>query len=89
MSYFFNCLKTISRISYNNKKHRHLKTRTDIFLEIIEKQGFEKITIHKQKEIAIPADVLVNYLSKDEIINFQNGGTGIYSITVSATKLIN
>jgi len=59
----------------------------DEYLEIIKKQGFEEITIHKQKEIAIPADVLVNYLSKDEIANFQNGGTGIYSITVSAIKI--
>ena len=58
------------------------------YLEIIEKAGFTEITIHKQKEIAIPEDVLINYLSTDEIVNFQNGGTGIYSITVSATKQI-
>lgn len=56
------------------------------YLEIIEMQGFQDIGIHKQKEIAIPADVLGHYLSTDEIISFQNGGTGIYSITVSGYK---
>ncbi len=60
----------------------------DEYLGIIKEQGFEGITIHKQKEISLPADVLANYLSKGEIESFQNGGTGIYSITVSATKLI-
>lgn len=59
----------------------------DEYLGIIEKAGFTEITIHKQKEIAIPEDVLINYLSNDEIVNFQNGGTGIYSITVSASKI--
>ena len=57
------------------------------YLGIIENQGFQQITIHKQKEIAIPEDVLANYLSKEEITRFQNGGTGIYSITVSASKI--
>jgi ubiquinone/menaquinone biosynthesis C-methylase UbiE len=60
----------------------------DEYLEIIKSQGFKDLIIHKQKEIAIPEAVLVNYLSKAEIDNFQNGGTGIYSITVSAIKLV-
>jgi len=60
----------------------------DDYLRIIRNEGFDRITIHKEKEISIPADVLENYLSKDEISSFRNGTTGIYSITVSATKLI-
>ena len=59
----------------------------DEYLKIIEDQGFKDITIHKQKEIAIPKDVLANYLPKEKIVIFQNGGTGIYSITVSGTRL--
>ena len=59
----------------------------DDYLGIIKEQGFEGITIHKEKEISLPADVLANYLSKGEIDSFQNGGTGIYSITVSAIKI--
>ena len=60
----------------------------DDYLSIIKQAGFQDITIHKQKEIAIPTDVLANYLSKKEISDYQKGGTGIYSITVSASKII-
>ena len=56
------------------------------YLEIIRKQGFKNTSIHKEKEIAIPAEVLSNYLSTDEIKAFRNGETGIFSITVSAFK---
>jgi len=58
----------------------------DDYLEIINNQGFKNVVVHKQKEIAIPADVLGNYMSEQEITSFQNGGTGIFSITVSGYK---
>ena len=57
------------------------------YLGIINKQGFKAITIHKQKVIAIPEEVLQNYLSKPEMEDLKNGGTGIFSITVSGCKL--
>lgn len=56
------------------------------YLQIIEKQGFNNILIHMQKEIAIPENVLANYISTEEIKNFQKGETGIYSITISGFK---
>ncbi len=56
------------------------------YLEIIEKQGFKNITIHKQKDITIPDNILANYLTDAEIESFQNGETGIFSITVSGYK---
>ena len=56
------------------------------YLEIIRKQGFKNTSIHKEKEIVIPAEVLSNYLSAKEIKTFRNGETGIFSITVSAFK---
>lgn len=61
----------------------------DEYLGIIREQGFQEITIHKQKAISIPEDVLANYLTKVEIDLFQDGGTGIYSITISGTKFEN
>lgn len=61
----------------------------DEYLEIINKQGFKNVTIHKQKEIEIPVEVLEKYLSKDETTSFQNGNTGIFSITVSGYKFEN
>ena len=59
----------------------------DEYLEIIREKGFQNVTIHKQKVIAIPDEVLGNYLSKKEIEDFKNGETGIFSITVSAYKV--
>jgi arsenite methyltransferase len=58
----------------------------DDYLEIIKKQGFKNVTVHKLKEISIPIDLLTNYMTKEEIGGFQNGETGIFSITVSAHK---
>ncbi|MBW8334630.1 MAG: arsenite methyltransferase [Prolixibacteraceae bacterium] len=58
----------------------------DEYLQIIENKGFKNTTVHKQKEISIPADILANYLTPEEIVSFQNGETGIFSITVSGYK---
>jgi len=60
--------------------------KMDDYLEIIKKQGFKNITVHKLKEISIPTELLSNYMTKEEITGFQNGETGIFSITVSAHK---
>ena len=59
----------------------------DDYPDIINKNGFQNITIHKQKEIEIPEEVLLNYLTKQEITDLKNEGTGIFSITVSGYKL--
>jgi ubiquinone/menaquinone biosynthesis C-methylase UbiE len=59
------------------------------YLELIEINGFEKITIQKEKAIIIPEDILKNYLSPSEISSFLEGNTGIFSITVYAEKPLN
>jgi ubiquinone/menaquinone biosynthesis C-methylase UbiE len=56
------------------------------YLGIIEEQRFKNITIHKQKEISIPENILSNYLNANEISSFKSGETGIFSITVSGYK---
>ena len=58
----------------------------DEYLDIILKQGFQNITLHKQKVIDIPNDILGKYMNNDEINDFNIGKVGILSITVSATK---
>lgn len=57
-----------------------------VYLEMIEYNGFKNITIQKEKTINIPDDILSNYLSAEEITTFRSGITGIYSITVFAEK---
>ncbi len=57
-----------------------------VYLELIESNGFTNITIQKEKAIIVPDDILLNYLSQQEIDLFKNSGAGIFSITVYAEK---
>lgn len=57
-----------------------------VYLELIQTNGFKDITLQKEKPIVIPDDILSQYLSAEEITEFKNSGTGIYSITVFAKK---
>lgn len=59
-----------------------------IYLELIELNGFSNITIQKEKAIVIPDDILIRYLTQEEIIAFKNSGAGIFSVTVFAQKPI-
>ncbi len=58
----------------------------EVYLELIQANGFENIIIQKEKPIVIPNDILKNYLSQSEIDAFTTGSTGIFSITVFAQK---
>lgn len=56
------------------------------YLGHITKTGFSKVTIQKEKVITIPDDILEKYLSPQELADFKQGKTGIFSITVYAEK---
>ncbi|UKJ07639.1 arsenite methyltransferase [Solitalea lacus] len=56
------------------------------YIGLIDKAGFEKITLQKEKAIVIPDDILSSYLSPEEIKTFKESNTGIYSVTVYAEK---
>ena len=58
----------------------------DVYLNIIFKSGFSKISIQKEKPIIIPDDILSNYLTPSELAAYKNSGAGIFSITVYAEK---
>jgi len=57
-----------------------------VYLELIEANGFKNITVQKDKAIIIPDDILSQHLSKEQIEAFKQSGTGIRSITVYAEK---
>lgn len=59
-----------------------------VYLELIENNGYNNITIQKEKAIAIPDDILSNYLSKEQIESYKQSGVGIFSITVYAEKAV-
>ena len=56
------------------------------YLKLIESNGFENITIQKEKVIQVPDEILSDYQLKEEIEEFKQSGKGIYSITVYAKK---
>lgn len=56
------------------------------YLRLIKDRGFQNINIQKEKPIIIPDDILRKYLSQEEIKTFNEGTTGIFSITVYAEK---
>jgi SAM-dependent methyltransferase len=56
------------------------------YLDIIKDAGFEAITIQKEKPIIIPDDILLHYMTAEEIATFRSSGNGIESITVFARK---
>ncbi|HYC30412.1 MAG TPA: arsenite methyltransferase [Chitinophagaceae bacterium] len=57
-----------------------------VYLELIEKNGFKNITVQKDKPIIVPDDILKQYLSDEQLAAFKRSGTGIRSITVYAEK---
>lgn len=56
------------------------------YLGIINEAGFINVTIQKDKPIIIPDEILTNYLSAEEINEFNNSNIKITSITVYADK---
>ncbi|MHA4846362.1 arsenite methyltransferase [Flavitalea antarctica] len=56
------------------------------YLDLISQSGFENITLQKEKLISIPDDILLNYLSAEEVEEFRRSDAGIYSVTVFAQK---
>jgi SAM-dependent methyltransferase len=56
------------------------------YLEILSDAGFVNITIQKEKQIIIPDEILLNYLSAEELNEFNKNGKGVYSITVYAER---
>jgi arsenite methyltransferase len=56
------------------------------YLGLVKQEGFDKITIQKEKVITIPDDILSKYLSAEELAQVHANDIGIFSITVFASK---
>jgi arsenite methyltransferase len=57
-----------------------------VYLELINANGFTNVTVQKEKIITIPDDILLNYINQAEIDAFKKSALGIYSVTVYAEK---
>ena len=58
----------------------------DHYLKLIKNAGLINIRGQKEKEIAVPDEILLNYLNQAELNDLKKSGTGIFSITVNAEK---
>lgn len=58
----------------------------DEYLSIINEAGFVNVSVPKDRKITIPVDILSNYLSSDEIAEFNSSGNQIASVTVYGEK---
>ncbi|WP_080241303.1 arsenite methyltransferase [Spirosoma rigui] len=56
------------------------------YLRLIADAGFTGLVLQKEKPISLPDDLLVNYLSTDEMVVYHQSDTRIVSITVYAEK---
>jgi ubiquinone/menaquinone biosynthesis C-methylase UbiE len=56
------------------------------YLDVIKNAGFIATTVHKQKPILIPDQILQNYLNPSEFQQMKEGEIGLFSITVTAYK---
>jgi arsenite methyltransferase len=58
----------------------------EVYMDLINSNGFGNIKLQKEKAILIPDDILKNYLDEEGIRKFKTGNTGIFSVTVYAAK---
>ena len=58
----------------------------DDYLGAIEHAGFSNIRIDKERQLGLPNELLLEFLSPDELKAFHDSGTGIFSINVYGEK---
>jgi ubiquinone/menaquinone biosynthesis C-methylase UbiE len=58
----------------------------DDYLSIIKEIGLSNILVQKEKQVTIPDEIMLEYLSANELSDFKKSGAGIFSITVYAEK---
>ncbi len=56
------------------------------YLSLIKESGFENITVQKEKAFTLSDDVLLRYLTKNELADFRVSGLNILSVNVYADK---
>jgi arsenite methyltransferase len=56
------------------------------YLKVINTAGFKNVQVKKEKEISLPDDLLLQYLTETELSQYKNDKVGIFSITVFAEK---
>lgn len=89
----------ISDIVINGELHPGLKKSAELYagcisgalekkeyIDTIKSFGFKDVEIRKMKEINIPDEFLKRFLGEDELIEFRERQTGIFSLTITGFK---
>lgn len=58
----------------------------DEYIATIKNAGFVNVTIQKEREIHLPNDLLLQFITIDQLRDFKREKTGLYSVTVYANK---
>ena len=58
----------------------------DEYIGIINNTGFRNVEIKLTKTVTIPNDILIKYLSEEQLVQYNKSGIGIFSITVVGEK---
>ncbi len=58
----------------------------ETYLRFIREAGFTNIVVQKEKEIKMPAEIMLQHMSEEELKNFNASDAGIFSVTVYAEK---
>ncbi len=60
--------------------------RFDDYLETISGSGFMDIRVYKKRKLEIPEGILHKVLDERELLDYKSGVSGLYSVTVGASK---
>jgi arsenite methyltransferase len=58
----------------------------DEYLEMMKNSGLKNVTIQKERQDILPDDLLLDYITSEQLASFKKSGFGIFSITVYAEK---
>jgi arsenite methyltransferase len=58
----------------------------DEYLDIIKNAGLKNVTIQKERQDILPDDLLLDYITPEQLATFKKSGFGIFSITIYAEK---
>ena len=58
----------------------------DEYMSTIKSAGFTEVQIHKEKQIVLPDEILLRYMTPEDLSQYKTSKTGIFSITVTGVK---
>jgi hypothetical protein len=58
----------------------------DEYLRTIEEAGFVNVTVQKERVIDVPNEILIRYLTLEQLRDLKRRRVGIFSVTVYAEK---